>query len=74
MGQSRRSLYARISPESHAGWSGFCAAEGMTVTAAVEAIGLALGEPKGIPARMLTEIVMVGRQVAAERRGRRRDI
>lgn len=71
MNARRPLLTASISPEAYAGWKAFAAEHGTTVTAVVEALGLALGA--GIPRRLEAEVVAVARQVSDERLSRKRD-
>jgi hypothetical protein len=65
-----RKIGAWLSDEAAAGWQQFAAANGVTVTALLEAFGVAFPLPD-LPERAVTEIVGIARQVDLERRARR---
>jgi hypothetical protein len=70
---ARPVLTASVTDEAHAGWQAFAADHDVTVAALVEAVGLALGAPDGLPKRFTAEIIAVAEQVAVERRRRAPD-
>lgn len=65
---TRRVLTAALSHDAYAGWQQFADQHGITMTASIEAVGLALGD--GIPTRLLTEILAIAEEVTQERRSR----
>lgn len=70
MPKPRPVLTASVSAEAYAGWARFAGDHDVTVTALVEAVGLALGA--GVPEPLAGEVVAVARAVSSERRSRRR--
>lgn len=70
MAKDRRMLTAPLSVEAMDGWRSFARREGVTMSAAAEAIGLILGDPAGLPAQLRHEVIRLARDVAAERRAR----
>jgi hypothetical protein len=65
-----RKIGAWLSDEAAAGWQQFAAGHGVTVTALLEAFGVALPLPD-LPERAVAELVAIARQVDLERRSRR---
>lgn len=71
----RSALNVVISDEAHDGWRDFCAVHGCTVSALVEAIGMALGrldEPEAKLPPLLRATLQEARRIAAARSARRR--
>jgi hypothetical protein len=66
-----RTLNVDVSAESYAGWERFARDNGVTMASTVEAVGLAISAG-GLPGPLFDEVVSIARQVAAERRSRRR--
>ena len=62
-------LHVELSVEARSGWRRFADQNDVTIAAAVEAVGLIL--PDGLPERLRTELLVIARQVTAERRSRR---
>jgi len=67
---ARTGMNLRLTPEARRGWEKACRDHGVTLTAFVEAIGLALDEHGVVPGSAL-EVIERARQIDSERRTRR---
>lgn len=69
---SRRAIHAFVSPEAHEQWHDFAAAEGVSVSALIEALAPELSSPgKDSVAERFGAVVVTARKIDATRRRRR---